>query len=141
MKSKYFSLLTMLLPALAAAEIPTSWHRCLSSEGDKPIHLEWREYSTVTPDWSAAYIRYGSNKKVVSIVLKETKAIEMAEGRPWEYDSTWVEVNAGKITGEYEIHTQGANIYYFVYLNYKTGKKFSFDQDDAAYTEEGCHWK
>lgn len=140
MKLTHLKFLILLLPALANAEAPESWHRCLSTEGGKTIHLEWREFSTTNPQWSSAYVRYGTNKNVVPVVLKEVQAIEMAEDRPWEYDSTWVEVIEGKISGEYQIHTQGANIYYFVYRNFKTSKTFSFNQDNTAHSEDGCHW-
>jgi hypothetical protein len=62
-------------------------------------------------------------------------------GRPWAFTSVWVEVVNGKISGEYEITTQGANIYGFVYKSLRSGKSVSFYQDSEAHGQSGCEWR
>jgi hypothetical protein len=66
----------------------------------------------------------------------------MAEGRPSQFTTTWVEVSEDSLTGAYEMVSQGARIYGMTYTNYKSGKKYSFEQDitmDAS-PETGCRW-
>ena len=114
--------------------------RCLATEGDKPIRLEWREFSESGTDWTAAYVRYRGSKKVIPLVLLSTESTEMVPGRPVEFKSVWLEVVAGKISGEYAVTSQGANIYGFVYKNYRTGKEVEFSQDNEADAEAHCKW-
>ncbi len=114
--------------------------RCLTTEGDTPIRLEWRTFSEADTDWTAAYVRYRGSKKVIPLVLRSTESTEMSPGRPYEFKSVWLEVVAGKITGEYVVTTQGANVYGFVYKNYRTGKDVQFSQDIEAAAEVNCQW-
>ena len=64
------------------------------------------------------------------------------QGRPWQYQNTWVEIVDGRIAGQYVVVTQGANIYGFDYKNVRNGKAFRFAQDVAAYTDADgrCTW-
>lgn len=126
-------------PAVARPSVQVDF-RCLSTEGDKPIKLEWRVFSEDDSDWTAAYVRYKGAKKVIPLVLRSTASDQMEAGRPPERTSVWLEVVAGKITGEYAITSQGANIYGFVYKNLRTGKEVSFMQDNQAYEDSGCKW-
>lgn len=136
------SFLWLLLPIsfLANAETPEISHRCLRSESNPVIRLEWRQFSTQNPRWEAAYIRYNNKPTVIPIILASIAAKVLAEGSPWEYHMVWNEILDGQIGGKYTIDTQGANVLSFSYHNPKTQKTFNFIQDNVAYTEEGCHW-
>ncbi|MHC8347827.1 hypothetical protein ACYZT7_00245 [Pseudomonas sp. RT4P38] len=66
----------------------------------------------------------------------------MDPDRPSQFTTTWVEVSHGVVSGVYEMVSQGARIYGMTYTNYKTQKKYSFDQDigmDAS-PGTGCQW-
>lgn len=126
-------------PAVARESVQVDF-RCLTTDGDKPIRLEWKTFSETDTDWTAAYVRYKGSKKVIPLVLRSTESTEMAPDRPFEFKSVWLEVIAGKISGEYAITSQGANIYGFVYKNYRTGKEVEFSQDSEAYAEVSCKW-
>ena len=127
--------------ALAIAREPVQVDfRCLSTGGDKPIRLEWRLFSEPESDWTAAYVRYKGAKRVIPLVLRSSHSTEAAPGRPFEFRSVWLEVVGGKISGEYAVTTQGANIYDFVYKNYRSGKEVSFSQDNDATQESKCQW-
>jgi hypothetical protein len=66
----------------------------------------------------------------------------MDPDRPSQFTTTWFEVSDGVVSGVYEMVSQGAHIYGMTYTNYKTQKKYSFDQDigmDAS-PETGCQW-
>lgn len=114
--------------------------RCLTTGGDKPIRLEWRVFSERESDWTAAYVRYKGAQRVIPLVRQSADAAATASGRPSEFRSVWVEVVGGKISGEYTITSQGANVEGFVYRNYRNGKEFSFSQDNDAAQESKCQW-
>ena len=126
-------------PALAGESVQVDF-RCLTTDGDKLIRLEWKVSSEPDTDWTAAYVRYQGSKKVIPLVLRSTESTETAPGRPFEFKSVWLEVIAGKISGEYAVASQGANIYGFVYKNYRTSKETEFSQDNTASAEVGCKW-
>jgi len=65
----------------------------------------------------------------------------MAEGRPSQFTTTWVEVPEGLLTGEYEMVSQGARIYGMTYTSYKSGKKYSFDQDITMGVSPETGWR
>jgi len=114
--------------------------RCLTTNGNNPIQLEWRVFSEAESKWASSYVKYKNSTQVIPLVLRSEEATEQPEGRPWEITSVWLEIFEGKISGEYEIITQGANIYGFLYTNLRNGKKTSFIQDNAAFDEAGCKW-
>lgn len=140
MRSLFLSVLVFAsAPVSALASVQVDF-RCLTTEGERPIRLEWRVFSETDTDWTAAYVRYKGSKKVIPLVLRSTESTEMEAGRPFEFKSVWLEVTAGKISGEYTVTSQGANIYGFVYKNYRTGKEVEFSQDNRAYEEVNCKW-
>lgn len=127
------------LPALAAEPVAVDL-RCLSSGGGKPIRLEWKTFAEASSGWRAAYVKYRGSKTVIPLVLRSSEATDMPEGRPWEFTTVWQEVVDGRISGEYQITSQGTRIYGFVYTNLRNGKTVSFTQDDAAWQPDGCRW-
>jgi hypothetical protein len=126
-------------PAIARESVQVDF-RCLTTGGEKPIRLEWRIFSERETDWTAAYVRYKGSKKVIPLVLRSTESTELAPDRPFEYKSVWLEVTTGKISGEYAVTSQGANIYGFVYKNHRTGKEVEFSQDNEAPADDKCKW-
>jgi hypothetical protein len=114
--------------------------RCLSGGSNNSIHLEWRTFIDVPTKWTTSYVRYKSSPMPIPLVLKYEEATQKPAGRPWEFTEVWLEVVEGKITGEYEVVSQGAMIYSFSYKNYRTGRVVDFGQDDGAFAEDGCQW-
>lgn len=138
---------TLLLMALSvpaagavAREAVQVDFRCLTTEGDKPIRLEWRVFSERDSDWTASYVRYQGAQRVIPLIRQSYDATTTAAGRPSEFRSVWVELVGGKISGAYTITSQGANVEGFVYKNYRNGKEFSFSQENDAARESGCQW-
>ncbi|KAF1072839.1 MAG: hypothetical protein GAK45_00054 [Pseudomonas citronellolis] len=99
----------LLLSPLAHAQVDTEI-RCLVSAGPKPIRLEWRQYNDSTGHFSSTFVRYAHSDKPITLALKSSRGEELAEGRPWQFDTTWVEVVDGAITGQYHMLSQGARI-------------------------------
>ncbi len=127
-------------PALAAEPVAVEF-RCLTTGGAKPVRLEWRTFSEPASGWSSAYVKYKGSKQVIPLVLRSSEVTDRPDNRPWAFTSTWLEVVDGKISGEYRIASQGANIEEFVYKSHRTGKEIPFSQDNEAFEEAGCTWK
>ena len=62
----------------------------------------------------------------IQLKFKQTDAIEMAEGRPFEFHDFFDEIVQGKVTGHYEIVHQGAIFYGITYTHKKTKKVTEF---------------
>ncbi len=131
----------LLIPMTAHSEVNTEIS-CFRSQEGKSINFEFRSYYDTVTRWSGAGVQYTKSHKVIPLVFRSTEEEVMAEGRPSQFTTTWVEVSEGSLTGEYEMVSQGARIYGMTYTNYKSGKKYSFDQDIAmeASPENGCQW-
>lgn len=114
--------------------------RCLTTGETKPIQLEWRTFFEPESKWSSAYVKYKDAKQVIPLVRRSSEATQKPVGRPWEFTTLWLEIVDGQVSGEYEITSQGVNIYGFVYKNTRTGKTVSFFQDNEAFQESECKW-
>ncbi len=125
----------------SAREPVTDDFRCLTSGGAKPIHLEFRMFSDPNSNWSGGYVKYKGAKRAIPVVPGKTETLDKPAGRPWEFQTTWHEIVEGKVTGQYVVMTQGANIYAFTYRNVQTGKSFDFSQDAGAMGDSECEWK
>ena len=137
----FMAALLLLIPLTAHSEVTTQVS-CFRSLESKSINFELRTYYDSVAKWSGAGVRYSKSKKAIPLVYRSSEEEVMAEGRPSQFTTTWVEVSGASLTGEYEMVSQGARIYGMTYMNYKSGKKYSFDQDitmDAS-TETGCQW-
>jgi len=136
-----FVALLFLFPLAAHSEVTTEVY-CFRSQEGKSINFEFRTYYDSVSKWSGAGVRYSKSKKAISLVHRSTEQEILAEDRPYEFTTTWVEVSEGALTGEYEMVSQGARIYGMTYTNYKSGKKYSFEQDISMDSppETGCQW-
>lgn len=131
----------LLIPLTAHGEVTTEVS-CFRSLGGKNINFEFRSYYDTVSRWSGAGVRYTKSPKAIPLVYRGVEEEVMEEGRPSQFTTIWVEVSEGSLTGEYEMVSQGARIYGMTYTNYKSGKKYSFDQDITmdATPETGCQW-
>jgi hypothetical protein len=138
---RLFLMLLLVLPLTARSEITTQVSCFRSLEG-KSINFEFRTYYDSVAKWDVAGVKYSKSKKAIALVHRSTEHEVMTEDGPYQFTTTWVEVADGALTGEYEMVSQGARIYGMTYTNYKSGKKYSFDQDISmgASPETGCQW-
>lgn len=139
--SVFFIALLLLCPMAAYSEVTTEVYCFRSLEG-KNINFEFRTYYDSVIKWGGAGVRYSKSKKAIPLVYRNTEEEVMTEDGPYQFTTTWVEVSDGVVTGEYERATQGARVNSMYYTNYKSGKKYSFDQDISmeASPEAGCQW-
>mgnify|MGYP001028388345 CR=1 FL=1 len=142
---KYLSVLSLvalsLCPLAAYGELTTEV-RCFRSSEGKNINFEFRTYHDSVSTWGGVGVRYRQSKRFITLVHRNTEQEILAEDRPYEFTTTWVELSEGALTGEYEMVSQGARVYSMVYTNYKSGKKYSFEEDFGIdfSPETGCQW-
>lgn len=138
---KVLSLLSLFIPMVAHCDAFADVY-CFSSDIKGIEDFEFRMFFDQSTKFSSGFVRYQNSKSVIPLVLKSADEQTLSAGRPDELTSTWLEVNRGKITGEYEMVNQGANIYSMVYTNYGTRKKSSFilDPNVTPSLEKGCQW-
>jgi hypothetical protein len=144
MKSKLmivFSLMSLFLPMAAYCDMIADFY-CFSSDREGTRNFELRTFSDQPTKFSSGFVRYRNSKTMIPLVLRSTGEQTLSAGRPDELTSTWLEVNGGKISGEYEILSQGASVYSMVYTSYGTQKKSSFilDPNVTSSLEKGCQW-
>lgn len=132
-------LLCIALPA--SAEVSTEV-LCFRTNGDKPVRFELRTYYDDVARWSGGVVRYAKSKAAIPLLFKHRDEEILAEGRPYQYTTTWWEMVDGKINGEYEMMNQGAVVYSMTYTSARTGKKtdFAWATDVDASAKSGCRW-
>ena len=115
---------------------------CFNSGGAKPVRLEMRKYYDNVLKWSGAYVRHEKSTTPISLVYAGSQAEMVESDRPIQLTEKWIEISGNKISGEYEIFSQGANVYSMEYKNYASRKKFYFiqDSDVTPSSQAGCGW-
>jgi hypothetical protein len=136
-----FSVLFFSLPTVAYCDAISEVY-CFSSDAKKILNFELRTFFDQSTKFSSGFVRYQNSNSTIPLVLKSASGQTLSAGRPDEFTSTWLEVNRGKISGEYEMVSQGANIYSMVYTSYGTRKKTSFtlDPNVTPSLDKGCQW-
>lgn len=118
---------------------------CLQSPGrGKPIQLQMTLFRGTQGGWSqAGEVQYRGQPNGLPIVFKSSEAVKDVVGRPSVYRSTWLEVlpKTEKIGGRYQFYHQGAVVSAFSYSNYRSGKRFEFEERPELRNEAGgCVW-
>ena len=128
------------MSAQAIGEVETDV-RCLSSATTPAIRLEWHTFADSAAGWFGGYVRSEGKLQVIPIVLSDTQTLSRPSGRPWEFRYVWLEVSNGRISGEYRLSSQGAEVYDFSYENLRTGKLFLFLEVMSAAQGGECKWQ
>jgi hypothetical protein len=139
--SLFFVALLLICPMAAHSEVTTEVY-CFRSQEGKDINFEFRSYYDSVSKWSGASVKYSKSKEAISLVYKDSEEEVLDPNRPSQFTTRWVEVSEGSVTGDYGMVGQGALIYGMVYTNYKSGKKYVFEQDSNMDSppETGCRW-
>lgn len=139
--SQLFAVAAVLLPAVAHCEISEEVY-CFDSNGSGSKNFGLHVLYDDAAKWSGAFVKYRGAKSAITLVSKNEESEEINPGRPDQVTTTWYEVYGGKITGEYEMMSQGANVYSMTYKNYGTRKQIPFNFDPEALGKNGseCIW-
>lgn len=135
------SLLLLLVGFASSPELPDASYRCFVSTGTrKPIRLEMAVFSYSR--WTGGYVQYKGSKKPISIVPLSVESTELAPDRPYEFETTWLEIVDGRPAGKYVVTTQGARTYGFTYTAADNSKHTDFSEDLDAQPDgnAGCAW-
>ncbi|TPQ37274.1 hypothetical protein C2U69_16985 [Cupriavidus pinatubonensis] len=113
-----------------------------ASESGKSSDFEIHTYYDQISKWSGGFVRYRNSRQPITVVFRDRLEEELSKDRPYQVTTTWLEIRGKKITGEYEMMSQGAIIYSMTYTNYRNSKKtaFLFDPNVSASIEFGCEW-
>lgn len=117
--------------------------RCYASPDDE-IALELRLY-TDSEIWVGGLVRYRGSEDFITLVPQGEETVEEVPGRPWKYKTTWLEIVDGQIHGRYEVYSQGALTYDFVYVGRETGERVDLSVESAPISSEldldgVCDW-
>ncbi|MHC8336567.1 hypothetical protein [Pseudomonas sp. HLT2-19-2] len=130
-------LLIGLLPLAAHCEV-VSENLCFELGEGSPVKFELRTYYDTTNKWQGGFVKYASSGVPTPLVLTDSQSEEVSPQRPWQLTRTWSEVLDGKVTGEYEMVSQGGMI---VSMSYTKKSYGFFSTDTEVSLEKGCQWE
>ena len=89
------------------------------------------------------YVRYKNSQKPIYLVFSKSSEEEVGEGRPREKTITWLEIINGKVNGQYEVMSQGARYYSFIYRGNNGRKPIVLNENFMAYnsSHSDCIWE
>lgn len=139
---KALLLLVSLFPLMAYAEVTTE-SLCFELSQDSPVKFELRTYYDSSSKWSGGFVKYAKSSEPISIVLTDSESEILDPEAPWQHTRTWSEVVYGKVTGTYELMTQGSQIVSMSYTKKSNGKTYSFMVNTFVDStlESGCNWE
>ncbi len=88
----------------------------------KPVRLKW------IMDSNSARIQYYGQKEGLKLVFFKEEELRRGD-HPSLMQLEWEEIYNNEKTGRYVIVSQGAVVYHFIYINYKTMNISVFDED------------
>ncbi len=109
----------LALPVAAASTAPalSSEHYCFDSNDARgeTISLEFRSFYDPVVRWRGGYIVHKGQASPVTLAEVFRVTTENPSGKPWEFQTRYVEIIRGVARGAYTLITQGGRIYRFTY--------------------------
>lgn len=139
---KILLLLCSLFPLMAHSAV-TSESLCFELSETSPVKFELHTYYDEASKWSGGFVKYAKSNEPISIVLTDSENEILDPDAPWQHTRTWSEVVNGKVTGSYELMTQGSQIVSMSYTKQSNGKVYSFGFNTSidSSLESGCKWE
>ncbi|VVO94743.1 hypothetical protein [Pseudomonas fluorescens] len=139
---KILLLLCSLFPLMAHSAV-TSESLCFELSETSPVKFELHTYYDEASKWSGGFVKYAKSNEPISIVLTDSENEILDPDAPWQHTRTWSEVVNGKVTGSYELMTQGSQIVSMSYTKQSNGKVYSFGINTSidSSLESGCKWE
>lgn len=140
---KSFLLVLISVFSSAAHSDVTTETFCFELSQSSPVKFEFRTYNEPASKWSGGFVKYAKSNAPISIVLTDSQDEILDLQAPWQHTTIWSEVMGGKVTGTYELVTQGAQIVSMVYTKKSNGKAYSFmiNASIDSSLETGCKWE
>ena len=139
---KVLLLLSSLFPLVAHGAV-TSESFFFELSESSPVKFEFRTFYDASSKWSGGFVKYAKSIEPISIVLTDSESEILDPDAPWQNTRTWSEVVYGKVTGTYELMTQGSQIVSMSYTKKSNGKEYSFLLSPSVDSslESGCKWE
>lgn len=132
----------LLMTSRAYGEV--SWEGyCFRAWEEGVSSFEMRTYYDNTVKWSGGSVKYENSAALRTVVLATSAEALQDKDRPIQLVTTWLEINGDRVSGTYEMLSQGAMVYSMVYVEKSSGAKktFLFDPSARSTPEVGCNWK
>lgn len=114
--------LASLFPLMAQSAVSIE-SLCFEISPSSPVKSELRTYYDAFSKWSGGFVTYAKSSEPISIVLTDSENEILDPDAPWQHTRTWSEVVNGKVTGTYELMTQGLQIVSMSYTKQSNGVK------------------
>ncbi|MDP9709410.1 UNVERIFIED_ORG: hypothetical protein J2X80_001487 [Pseudomonas fluorescens] len=110
---------------------------------NSPVKFEFCTFYDASSKWSGGFVKYAKSSEPISIVLTDTQNEMLGADAPWQSTRSWSEVISGKVSGTYELVTQGAQIVSMTYTKKSNGKVYYFGNNTSVDSslESGCRWE
>lgn len=139
---KIFLLLSCLFPLIAHSAV-TSESLCFELSETSPVKFEFHTFYDDSSKWSGGFVKYAKSSEPISIVLTDTQNEMLGTDAPWQSTRSWSEVISGKVSGTYELVTQGTQIVSMTYTKRSNGRVYYFGNNTSVDSslESGCEWE
>lgn len=133
----------LVLFPVAAHSAVTSQSLCFELSETSPVKFEFRTFYDSSSKWSGGYVKYAKSIEPISIVSTDSQNEILDPDAPWQHTRIWSEIVNGKVTGTYELMTQGSQIVSMSYTKQSDGKVYSFGINTSidSSLESGCKWE
>lgn len=133
----------LVLFPVAAHSAVTSQSLCFELSETSPVKFEFRTFYNSSSKWSGGYVKYAKSIEPISIVSTDSQNEILDPDAPWQHTRIWSEIVNGKVTGTYELMTQGSQIVSMSYTKQSDGKVYSFGINTSidSSLESGCKWE
>ena len=141
MRALLISIAFLTLSNSASAKVVTEVF-CFSTKAPKLIKFEMRTYYDTDTKWMGGAIKYEKSRNYISILQTGDNSDSAGQNNAASTTRTWAEVVGKKVTGEYEMISQGASVQSMKYTNIETKREFSFifDATVESSLQSGCEW-
>lgn len=136
--NKVIGIVLLAIPALSFAFTPM--HSCMTLQNHPKNKAEISIFNKSIND----YILYSNGSKNINIYFnkKISESIDDPANGQIETTYLWLEgaKTKNKATGEYVISIQGASINSIVYRNFKSNKKYTYEESTPAASTSSAHY-
>lgn len=139
---RWLLLVVGVLPLAGRCEMVSEIY-CFGTGESSPVNFELRTYYDETNKWHGGFVKYASSGVAIPLVLTDSESEEVSPGRPWLATTTWTEVSEGKVTGVYEMVSQGVTVLSMTYTKKSNGRQYDFSHNWSIdfSPEKGCQWE
>ena len=141
MKKSCFVFLALF--PFAAHSAVTSESLCFEVSENSPVRFEFRTFYDASSKWSGGFVKYAKSSEPISIVLTHFEEEMLGTDAPLQSTTIWSEVIRDKVSGTYELVTQGTQIVSMTYTKKSNGKVYYFGNNTSVDSslESGCEWE